>query len=224
MSSDHDQPTSQSDFFSHSREQHALHPEFNEICNALYERELANLSHNGPNQLSLLKRRLGGLPHHIRRAAYYLSNNTTPLEIDSHNGSWQAKQAGKCPGSNIDREKTTSWFSKYANYGLVVSVKVVSLNEEHIELDSVDRVQQENDTLHLNKHGWFTFDGDPLENDASEYHTKQMLKPTKPVMQAACCGHRWNHKGRISPRSLSLREILLSTEIDWVNFRLPKKA
>ncbi|NMH59324.1 hypothetical protein [Alteromonas ponticola] len=223
MSSANDHPTSQSDFFSHSREQHSLHPDFNEICNALYERELANMAHRGPAQIGLLKRRLAGLPHHVRRIAYYLSNNPTPLGIDSHNGSWQAKQAGTCPGKTVNKEKNIAWFSKYAKHGLVVSVLVKSLNEEHIELDSVDKVQKENHTLHLNKHGWFTLEGDSLEHENSEYELSQMLKPTKTVMQAACCGHSWNHRGKISPRALSLREMLLSMEIDWVNFRLPQK-
>ncbi|MCW8092815.1 hypothetical protein [Alteromonas sp. ASW11-130] len=223
MSSDHDQSTPQSDFFSHSREQHSLHPEFNEICNALYERELVNLAHRGPTNISLLKRRLGGLSHHVRRVAYYLSNNQTPLGIDSHNGTWQAKQAGKCPGQIVDGEKSIAWFSKFALHGLVVGVRVVSLNNQHIELDSVDKVQRENNTLHLNKHGWFTYEGDPLDPVSKKITTLHMLKPTKPIMQAACCGHSWNHRGKISPRVLSLREMLLSTEINWTNFRLRKK-
>ncbi|MCW8106948.1 hypothetical protein OPS25_00340 [Alteromonas ponticola] len=223
MSSANDQSTSQSDFFSHSREQHSLHPDFNEICNALYERELANLAHRGPTQISLLKRRLGGLPHHVRRIAYYLSNNQTPLAIDSHNGSWQARQAASCPGKHTDKEKSVAWFSKHAAHGLVVGVWVGTLNEEHIELDSVDKVQKENHTLHLNKHGWFTFEGDFLDHEKSDFDKRQMLKPTKSVMQAACCGHSWNHKGKISPRPLSLREMLLSMEIEWKNFTLPKK-
>ena len=103
-------------------------------------------------------------------------------------------------------------------YGLPVPVRLLRFDEEHIELDSIDRVQPENEMVHTNKYGWFTFDGVSQANNTDTDY--MLLKPTKAVMSAACCGHRWNHKGRLAPRTLSLRELLLSTTVKWKKFTL----
>ncbi|RDV24351.1 hypothetical protein DXV75_14115 [Alteromonas aestuariivivens] len=213
--------SSQTDFFANPGESVTQQPQFAELCNALYERELRYLANQGPSQPRLLKRRLSGLSHHVKRAAYFLASNSYPIDVDSHNASWQARQANRSPARTADSDKTAEWFRRYAQHGLVVCIRVQQLDNEHIELDSIDRVQTESRSLHVNKHGWFSFDGEYLDTPDSANTQKQLLKPSKPVMTAACCGHSWNHKGKISPRALTLREMLLSTQIDWKHFRLP---
>ena len=193
-------------------------PVFTEICNALYERELLVLSQASAAQISYLQRRLAALPHRIQRAAHFLANHKTPLAVDSHNGTWQCKQAPKCTAHKITPEDTLTWYKDHAAYGLPVPVRLLRFDEEHIELDSIDRVQPENEMVHTNKYGWFTFDGVSQANNTDTDYT--LLKPTKAVMAAACCGHRWNHKGRLAPRTLSLRELLLSTTVKWKKFTL----
>ncbi len=219
MAQSSDNQSSQTDLFSQGVEHHTSQANFAELCNALYERELQHLAFQGPNQVSLLRRRLSGLTHHVKRAAHFLANNNAPIEIDAHNASWQSKQANKSPARTHDNQLSLNWFSQYAQHGLVVCIRVQALDNEHIELDSIDRVQPENHTLHVNKHGWFSFEGDALDAPRQPHTTYQLLKPNKAIMTAACCGHSWNHKGKISPRALSLREMLLSSTIDWKHFR-----
>ena len=222
-----DPASHQSDFFN-AVESDTSQRTVAELCNALYERELLLLAQQGPTQTSLLRRRIAGLSHHVKRTARFLAAGSVPLELDAHNASWQAKQAAKSPARISDDDKTLEWYSQYAKVGLVVPVRVQEFDNEHIELDSIDRVQQENQTLHVNKFGWFDFSGTPVESPArfeGKAHLKlTLLKPSKTIVTAACCGHSWNHKGRISPRTLSLREILLVSTVDWRRFsdtRLP---
>ena len=205
----------QTDIFDQDRQQ--LH--FAELCNALYERELLTLSQQRNLQPSLLQRRLAGLSHHIKRAADHLLNNQAPIEIDVHNGSWQAKQAAKCMAAKADADKTATWFSRHAKAGIPVPVYVMHQGMEHIELDSVDRIDSLKKLLHTNKHGWFNFDGSTTYQSSQQLDQKQLLQPAKATMTAACCGHVWNHKGRTQPRALTLRELLLSTTINWKTFR-----
>ncbi len=208
-------PSSQNDLFSSNQ---GLPPEFAELCNALYERELHYLAVQGPKQISLLQRRLSGLSHHIKRAARFLAQNNVPIDVDTHNASWQAKQAKHSPARVDQNDKTSDWYQRHAQPGLVVCIRVQQLDCEHIELDAIDRVQAENQTLHLNKFGWFNFAGLSL-NDSPDANAQLTLqKPTKALFTAACCGHCWNHKGRVLPRTLTLRELLLSTTINWKNF------
>ncbi|MCU7554857.1 hypothetical protein OCL06_09625 [Alteromonas sp. ASW11-19] len=220
MASGTDNWSSQTDIFEISSSTAATYPEFAELCNALYERELHVLATQGPTQLPLLRRRLQGLPHHIRRAAYFLARNNAPIDVDSHNASWQAKPAAKCPAHRSEPDKTAQWYSRYSEYGLVVPVHVQSIEGDHIELDSVDMLQAAEHKLHANKHGWFHMDGEPVDPPAPNTVRCRLLRPSKPIMTAACCGHTWNHKGRSSPRALSLREMLLSGNINWKTFRL----
>ena len=193
--------------------------QFAELCNALYERELQSLAHQKANNVGLLQRRLSGLTHHIRRAAEHLLNHQAPIEVDVHNGSWQAKQAAKCVAIKHDTEKTQDWYERYAKMGLVVPVYVMEMGVEHLELDSIDRIDSESSRVHTNKHGWFTVEGSPEKAEQSSMHRKLLLLPNKASMSAACCGHSWNHRGRTQPRALSLRELLLSTTINWKTFR-----
>lgn len=193
---------------------------FAELCNALYERELTYLAHKKINNISLLQRQLGGLKHHIKRAAYNLLQAQTPLQIDTHNASWQNKQAAKCPAKLTDTDKTLVWFSESMSRGVTCAVYVNELGLEHIELDSIDRVDIAANKLHLNKFGWFNLNGMPLEQQSDNKAPQiQLLKPNKAIFSAACCGHSWNHKGRTQPRLLTLRELLLSFSINWQTYR-----
>jgi len=211
---------SQSAFFSESGELGGAHLQFNEICTALYERELINLANQVPATPLRLKRRLAGLPHHVRSVARYLVANPTPMDIDPHNGSWFIKQPGSCPGQTQTAEQINQWYHKHSDYGLVVPVVVTSVHGTTIELDSIDKIQQENATLHANKHGWFTFEGEYQGNAADVYTTQSLLKPTKAIMASACCGHTWRNKSKSAPRAISLREMRLSTKINWKSFTL----
>lgn len=210
--------TPQSDIFAELSEQRL----FADVCNALYERELLSLATQGAGQSSLLKRRLGGLSHHVKRAAEYLVSNPTPLDVDSHNGSWQFKQSTKSPAKVNSPEETYSWFNQKVTVGLPVCVRVKELDHEHLELDCVDKIDRENQALHLNRFGWFAFNGKYIDdnplNVTSDYSDTNLLKPCKRTMVAACSGHCWNHKGKLSPRALTLRELLLSTLINWKTF------
>ncbi|WP_394221814.1 hypothetical protein [Alteromonas gracilis] len=224
-------------FFGEAGELGGSHPQFNEICTALYEREVITLAHSEIKNLSLLKRRMGGLPYHVKAIARYMVNNgnslnPSPLKADTHNGSWYAKQSAKCPGINHldDGEKRETWYKKNATYGLVVPVLVLSIEGSHIELDSIDMVNQDNTQLHLNKSGWFSNSGEFIHSNtqiddvdtstALSVDRKVLLRPSKAIMTAACCGHCWSYKSRRSPRALTLREMRLSTQIHWKNFTL----
>lgn len=197
-------------------DQHQL--EFAELCNALYERELFVLSQQSASNASLLKRRLSGLSHHIKHAAEQLLSNPAPIQVDVHNGSWQSKQAAKCMANKVSADKTRNWFNQHAKMGIPVPVYIMEIGVEKLELDSIDKIEHKSQELHLNKHGWFCFDGTPLETEKSRYAEKKLLLPNKSTMSAACSGHTWSHKGKAQPRTLTLRELLLSTTINWKKF------
>ncbi|MFT6896028.1 MAG: hypothetical protein ACJA13_000425 [Paraglaciecola sp.] len=205
----------QSDIFCDSQHQRY----FAEICNALYERELLVLSQTNFTNISLLQRRLAGLRHHIKRAAFHFINHNGPLSVDVHNASWQARQATQCMAAKHDSAKATAWFSVYCRLGLPVPVHVATLGAQHIELDCIDRIEEQR--LHLNKYGWYALNGEPDNGDNKQSDTLQtrLLQPNKALLSAACSGHSWDHKGRTAPRTLSLRELLLSANINWKTFR-----
>ena len=139
-------------------DQRQLH--YAELCNALYERELASLSQQKISSISLLQRKIAGLRHHIKRAAYSLLQHQSPLQVDVHNASWQAKQAAKCMANNYDTQKTQQWFSSKIQIGCSIAVHVKQLGSEHIELDSIDKIELSSGRVHSNKFGWFTTDGE----------------------------------------------------------------
>lgn len=133
--------------------------------------------------------------------------------------------------------KKYQWYRQYADYGLVVPICITTLEGMHIELDSIDSVNRTTNTLHTNKHGWFSLDGEvahseietnqytpekdtPCFTDANAVLKRQLLKPTTAIMASACSGHMWRHKSKGAPRALSLREMRLSTHINWKNFTL----
>lgn len=191
------------------------YPNFAELSNALYERELVALANSAITDPDLLKRKLKGLSHHIKNAAIHLLEGKAPIDVDVHNGSWQSKQSGKCPLSSQTPSRTLQWYSQQAKKGDIVPVYIEHLGHQHIELDCIDAMAS--DRLHLNKFGWFSKTGEYF--DIIPKQTKYLLlKPTKSITVAACSGHCWIPKGRSTPRALSLRELLLSTEIDWKKF------
>jgi hypothetical protein len=202
-----------------SDDQHQLH--YAELCNALYERELASLSQQKISNISLLQRKIAGLRHHVKRAAYCLLQYQSPLLVDVHNASWQAKQAAKCMANNYDTQKTQQWFSSNIQIGCCIAIHIKQLGSEHIELDSIDRIELSSHRLHTNKFGWFSIDGEFAENNIKQDDvlSLRLLKPTKAILTAACCGHKWDHKGKGQQRALSLRELLLSLSINWKTFR-----
>lgn len=193
--------------------------EFAVLCNALYEQQLDSLS-NSQLPPSLLRSRLKGLSHHVKRAAEYMLQSDGPLILDIHNGTWQFKQTQKRPQSRYTPEQTEQWFVKHAAHGLVIPVPVSEIGEEFLELDNIDRIDTQHHTFHLNKHGWFNFNGSPHNDDGQR---TAITRPFKAQMLSASCGHRWNHKGKNMPRRLSMRELLLSLSINWQNFTLAQK-
>lgn len=249
---------SQSGFFNESGELGGNHARFTEVCTALYERELLALSHASTNNVSILKRRIGGLPYHVRSVARFMvtrPQSVLPLDVDTHNGSWFCKQPSKCPGLNQETEKCVQWYKKHLAYGLVVPVLVQSVEGMCIELDSIDMFNEPQNNVHLNKHGWFNLgvgqitrtsnvndvttemvlSSTALTQELSDEKAQKpfasrqlsstrltLLKPTKTIMSSACCGHMWNYKSKSNPRSLSIREMRLSTQVNWKNFSLAK--
>lgn len=192
------------------------YPNFAELSNALYERELKYLGNSTITDPVLLKRKLKGLTHHIRNLCIQLLDRQAPIAIDVHNASWQVKQSKKCPLATQDPDKTLSWYNADLKEGQIVPVYIEMMGEQHIELDCIDILAS--DRLHLNKFGWFSKTGEYFDivPKQSKY---LLLKPTKSVMSAACGGHRWTPRGITMPRTLSLRELLLSTEINWKTFK-----
>ena len=190
----------------------AKDPNFAELSNALYERELQVLAHSAISDPALLKRKLKGLTHHIKNATTHLLAGEAPISVDVHNGSWQSKQSAKCPLSSQTPDRSMQWYAHVAKLGDIVPVYIESLGMQHIELDCIDIMQS--DRLHLNKFGWFSKSGEYFDIVPKQAKYR-LLKPTKSILSAACAGHCWNVRGKTIPRALSLRELLLSTDIDW---------
>lgn len=199
------------------------YPNVAELCNALYERELVSLASSNITDPVLLKRKLSGLSYHIKNAAEFLINEPTPIEVDVHNGTWKSKQAAKCPATKLvastdEIGKAERWFTQHHYHGAVVCVYVNDYGNEYIELDSIDMIPSPATKLHTNKNDWFALNGESLA-DTKNHVTRRLVKPNKAVLSAACSGHVWNSKGKSTPRALSLRELLLSTNINWKTFR-----
>ncbi|MCY7296002.1 hypothetical protein [Alteromonas sp. a30] len=197
-----------------------------ELCNALYDKSIQEVAEI---QLppKLLQQRLASLTYHVNLATEKLLNCYSPLELDVHNGSWQGSQASTLKIDNVDSEKTLKWLEKNAAVGLNLPVYIGQTREQHIELDVVDKVDHANQKLRLNKNGWFAFNGSPIAKinelaPSQEANTTLLLKPSKAFLTAAVCGHCWNYTGKTIPRRLPLRELLLSTSIDWKTYKLTK--
>ncbi|UAA37959.1 hypothetical protein KIH87_14855 [Paraneptunicella aestuarii] len=202
-----------------------------ELCNALYDKSILELAEHPTLSKTALQQRLGSLTYYVNLAAEKLLNCDTPLELDLYNGSWQGAQSLTCKTENSNTETATKWLLKHAQPGLVVPVYVEEQRVEYIELDVVDKIDLDNNKFRLNKHGWFTFDGIhlscPMTNQGESGATHspmtsiRVLKPSKGYLTAACCGHCWNLKGKATtPRRLSLRQLLLTTQINWKTYKL----
>jgi len=187
--------------------------DFAELCNALYERELRLLSTLSIKSVPTIQGRLKSLPHYIKLTAFSMLNSQTPLELDIQNASWSAKQGLNMPLSGQDSESINTWYlSVNLHHGLVVPIA----NDSTILLDSIDRIDIEQQRFRTNIHGWFT-----LSNNEDENANGQLLKPNKKVMTAACSGHCWLNTHRANPIIPTLRELLLSCAINWRNFKQP---
>lgn len=195
---------------------------YTELCNTLYERELSRLSDTSLELLTSLPKRLKSLPFYVREAASLILTHPSPLTFDSGNGCWLHAQKRHCPILPADESATLfSFYQKYAKLGLLVPVYVKEQQLEQLRLDSIDEIDVDGQRIHCNEHGWFAMAGWPQE--PSNQH-KLLLKPSKTVFIAVCCGHQWQNQQRISPRTLSLREMLLASRLNWQNFAKPHPA
>lgn len=191
---------------------------YTELCNALYERELLRLSQIAPAELASLPKRLASLPFYIRRAASSIVRYQHELQLDSQNASWYGRQLSQCPANKQQAEPIVRFYHKAAKPGLIVPVYVEDKTLEQIRLDSVDEVDPEQQRLHCNQSGWFSYSGMPLQVENSHCF---LLKPDKTMMTAACCGHQWLNRRKTEPRLLTLRELLLASHLNWRNFARP---
>ena len=193
--------------------------DYAELSNALYERELRLLAHTEMSNVKGLQARIKSLPYYINRTAHSMGQLQSPLLLDIQNASWSAKQSNKMPLAGQEHEVVNAWYSAIdLCLGLVVPV---ALNT-HIILDCIDRIDQENQRFRTNVSGWFYLSKtNHNEKDKGNNNELRLLKPTKKVMSAACAGHCWHEKGKLSPLMPSLRELLLSCTINWRNFKQP---
>jgi len=200
---------------------------FAELSNALYDKTVQELAEDPRLDILTVRSRLLSLNHHVNSATEKLLNCDTPLELDVHNGSWQSKQPASCKHDS-NSEATEKWLTKNMEMAQALPVYVGQKHKEFFELDSIDKIEpnsQGQQRIRLNKHGWFLLTGERDPEQAAkasddDYVTRRLLKPSKTIMTSACCGHCWNYRNRTSPRRLSLRELFLSTTINWKNYKL----
>ncbi|TYK65912.1 hypothetical protein [Colwellia echini] len=192
---------------------------FAELCNALYQREISFIAKSDYSSVQAVQTRLKSLPYYISRTANAMSQVVTqghsPLTLDYQNASWSAKQARKMPLTGQEtaeeRSKAISWYLQPSiRVGLVVPVLI----SDHIIIDCIDRIELDKKRLRTNVGGWFSLDGAEIEQT-----NKQLLKPNKKVMTAACSGQSWQGNTIQTPIMPSLRELLLSCTINWTDFK-----
>jgi len=187
--------------------------DFAELCSALYEREIAQLAQLNVSSAQAIQGRLKSLPYYIKRTAHMMIQSQTPLDLDVQNATWSAKQAAHMPLTGQELAQVNAWYlSLELTHGLVIPV----VEGTHIVLDSIDKIDKDNQRFRTNLHGWFS-----LSQDVKTSETKRLLKPNKRVMTAACSGHCWINDHRANPVIPSLRELLLSCAINWRNFKQP---
>lgn len=189
----------------------AKRADYAQLCNAFYAREIARIASLSDEQR--LRRILTSLPYYIERASTRIVNGNMPLTLDSQNGCWLDKQKASPPKS--DAQANLKFYESDGKAGLIVPILINCPDQTRVRIDSIDQVSD--NKLHCNEHGWFSFQGKPLEGQLG-----QLLKPNKTVMSSACCGHQWRFNKRFTPRILSLREMLLAANINWCNFKQPK--
>lgn len=194
---------------------------YTELCNALYEREVLRLSQLPAIDLTMLQKKLASLPFYIRRAASHITRLNSTLQLDSQNASWFSRQQRHCPANKQQASAISRFYQASAKPGLIVPVYLEEQTLEQIRLDSVDEVDVAAQQLHCNQYGWFSFSGMPLDSANSE---RFLLKPDKAIITSACCGHQWLNARKTEPRLLTLRELLLSSRLNWRNFAKPLAA
>jgi len=203
----------------------SLSTDYVELCNALYERELTVLANIEVSSTAQLQARIKSLPHYIKRTAHYMTQVNTaklgsPLMLDTQNASWSAKQPTTMPLVGQNDAQIKQW---YANFQLPLGLVVPIALNNCIVLDSVDRIDNDKKRIRTNVHGWFSL------IDLTSSVEKKLLKINKKVMLSACAGHCWQSQQNIyksalnkkQPIVLSLRELLLSCQINWQNFKVP---
>ncbi|MDX1704905.1 hypothetical protein [Pseudidiomarina sp.] len=186
---------------------------FSELCTALYERELNYLAQSPATSLPGLQRRLRSVPYYVQRAARGMLSCDAPYTLDSQNASWQAPQQSRLNRTQSQPKRVYNWLTSSAGrLGHVVPVLDFDPRLQRVVLDSIDRIDLSAERVHLNQYGWFSFQGDCLEPESAHLI---IVKPDSSSLKPAFCGHQWNHKGRIDPRTLTLREVLLATTVSW---------
>lgn len=187
-----------------------------ELCNALYEREIRQLSLASFTQVDAIQRRLQSLPYYINRAAHLMFKASTPLDLDIQNASWSSKQAQKMPLVGQDTKAILTWYQlSQLTLGLVVPVQ----KNERITLDCIDAIDSKRNRIRTNIGGWFILSPQDIANREVNSGDFKLLKPNKKVMSAACAGHCWQQGRKKRPIVPTLRELLLSCSIDWANFK-----
>ncbi|MCF6435265.1 hypothetical protein [Pseudoalteromonas sp. MMG022] len=185
--------------------------QFAELVNVFYAREIPLLAKQFSGEQ--LQRKLLSLPYYVERAARHITQGEVPLQLDSQNGCWLAPQKKTLP--QFEQQKNQSFFAQKAKVGLVVPVLICDSGYMQVVMDSLDQVRD--NAVHCNQYGWFDSSG------VSHQHTFKLYTPTKPLMTAACCGHRWQYEKVVAPRLLSLREMLLASMINWTNVKATKQ-
>lgn len=192
--------------------------DFAELCNGLYEREVRLLALGEYSEVNALQGRLKSLPYYINRTAHLMTQANNPLELDVQNASWATKQALKMPLVGQESHLVARWYHSHPPaLGLVVPIRSTG----HIYLDCIDRVDAKQQRVRTNVSGWFSFQDSQQETIGLTNQNNYLLKPNKKVMLAACAGHRWQDNKRKPPIIPSLRELLLSCNINWRNFKSP---
>jgi len=189
----------------------AKRADYAQLCNAFYAREITRVASLADEQR--LRRTLSSLPYYIERAASHIINGDIPLTLDSQNGCWLDKQKASPP--KFDAQASHNFFQANAKTGLIVPILINCPDQTRLRIDSIDQVSD--NKLHCNELGWFTFEGEPIDEQYA-----RLLKPNKVLMSAACSGHQWRFNKRSTPRVLSLRGMLLAANINWQNFKQPK--
>lgn len=183
-----------------------------DLCNALYERELKKLAVDQTLPHDFLLKRIGSLPYYIKRASERIIEFYSPLDLDSQNAAWIYRQPKECPAPKQVDKDIEKFYSNKPSMALIVPIYHEHVGEELITLDTIDGIRD--NRIHTNENGWFGINGEPQDQQNQQ---KRLLKPLKVSMTCACSGHKWlNHK-RSSSRILSLREMLLATNINWKN-------
>ena len=199
--------------------------DFAELCNGLYQREINLIAKGDYASVQAVQARLQSLPYYITRTAHAMtevnSQGLSPLQLDSQNASWSAKQSTKLPLSGQEteqeRDKVFAW---YLQEGICVGLAVPVLLFDHIIIDCIDRIDVERQRIRTNVGGWFSLVATNSVTQGKDVN-KQLLKPNKKIMTSACAGHCWQRNNKQLPIIPSLRELLLSCSINWKNFKKP---